>query len=232
LAPDGAVLALAGGADAEALLQAAADAFGGWRGTAAPMPAPRPRPRSRVHRGGHGEQTHVALIDTAVPPRAVGWTEQALAMTVLAGATAARLWTVVREERGLAYDVGSGIHVVAADAYRLTHAVTAPESASEAIDVLLHELTRSRDGLDAGELRRAQRLLRSSVVFESETSGGRAARLASDVVRFGYPRAVERIEAEIEGVTLAGVNAFLASRPPVEPTVVTVGPSPTGAWSA
>ncbi len=232
LAPEGAVLAVAGGADAEALLQAAAHAFGGWRGRAAPMPAPRPRPRSRVHRGGHGEQTHVALIDTAVPPRAAGWTAQALAMTALAGATAARLWTVVREERGLAYDVGSAIHVVAADAYRLTHAVTAPERASEAIDVLLHELTRSRDGLDAGELRRAQRLLRSSVVFESETSGGRAARLASDVVRFGYPRAVERIEAEIEGVTLAGVNAFLASRPPVAPTVVTTGPSPAGAWSA
>ena len=231
LAPEGAVLAVAGGDDAEALVRAAADAFGGWRGGAAPMPAPRPRPRSRVHRRGRGEQTHVALIDPAVPPRAAGWTEQALAMTALAGATAARLWTVVREERGLAYDVGSAIHVVDGDAYRLTHAVTAPERASEAIDVLLHELTRSRGGLDADELRRAQLLLRSSVVFESETSGGRAARLASDVVRFGYPRPVERIEAEIERVTLAAVNAFLASRPPVEPTVVTTGPSPTGAWS-
>jgi predicted Zn-dependent peptidase len=232
LAPDGAVLALAGGSDAEALLEAATAAFGHWQGSAAPTPAPRLRARARTHRGGHGEQTHVALIETAVPPRAAGWTEQALAMTALAGATAARLWTVVREERGLAYDVGSAIHLVAGDAYRLTHAVTAPERASEAIDLLLHELERSHGGLDAGELRRSQRLLRSSVVFESETSGGRAARLASDVVRFGYPRSVEQIEAEIEAVTLAGVNAFLASRPPVEATVVTTGPSPTGAWSA
>jgi len=232
LAPDRAVLGLAGGADAEALLEAAIAAFGGWQGRAAPPPAPRLRARARTHRSGRGEQTHVALIETAVPPRAVGWTEQALAMTALAGATAARLWTVVREERGLAYDVGSAIHVVDGDAFRLTHAVTAPEQASEAIDLLLHELERSREGLDAGELRRSQRLLRSSVVFESETSGGRATRLASDVVRFGFPRPVERIEAEIEGVTLAGANAFLASRPPVEATVVTTGASPTGAWSA
>ncbi len=232
LAPEGAVLALAGGADAEALLAAAAGAFGSWRGRAAPMPVPRPRAAARVHRGGHGEQTHVALIDTAVPPRAAGWTEQALAMTALAGATAARLWTVVREERGLAYDVGSAIHVVDGDAFRLTHAVTAPERASEAIDVLLQELERSRAGFDAGELHRAQLLLRSSVVFESETSGGRAARLASDVVRFGQPRTVERIEADIEGVTLAGINAFLDSRPPVAATVVTSGPSPAGRWSA
>ena len=230
VAPDGAVLALAGGADAEALIEAAAGAFGGWRGRVAPTPAPRLRACARAHRGGHGEQTHVALIETAVPPRAAGWTEQALAMTALAGATAARLWTVVREDRGLAYDVGSAIHVVADDAYRLTHAVTAPERAGEAIELLLHELDRSRGGLDAGELRRSQRLLRSSVVFDSETSGGRAARLASDVVRFGYPRAVERIEHEIEGVTLAGVNAFLASRPPIEAAVVTTGPSPAGAW--
>ncbi|MFO8150984.1 MAG: pitrilysin family protein [Trueperaceae bacterium] len=232
LAPEGAVLALAGGADAEALLAAAAGAFGSWRGRAAPMPVPRPRAAARVHRGGHGEQTHVALIETAVPPRAAGWTEQALAMTALAGATAARLWTVVREERGLAYDVGSAIHVVDGDAFRLTHAVTAPERASEAIDVLLQELERSRAGFDAGELHRAQLLLRSSVVFESETSGGRAARLASDVVRFGQPRTVERIEADIEGVTLAGINAFLDSRPPVAATVVTSGPSPAGRWSA
>jgi len=232
LAPECAVLALAGGADAAALLDAAAGAFAGWRGRAAPVPDPRPRPRTRVHRGGHGGQTHVALIETAVPPRAAGWTEQALAMTALAGATAGRLWTVVREERGLAYDVGSAVHVIDGDAFRLTHAVTAPERASEAIAVLLDELERSRGGLDAGELRRAQLLLRSSVVFESETSGGRAARLASDVVRFGHPRPVERIEAAIQGVTLAGVNAFLASRPPVAATVVTTGPSPTGAWAA
>jgi predicted Zn-dependent peptidase len=232
LAPGGAVLALAGGADAEALLAAAADAFGRWRGSAVTLPAPRPRPPTRVHRAGPGEQTHVALIDAAVPPRATGWTEQALAMTALAGATAARLWTVVREERGLAYDLGSAIHVVDGDAYRLTHAVTAPGQASEAIDVLLHELERSRDGLEAGELRRAQLLLRSAVVFESETTGGRAARLASDVVRFGRPRSIEQIEAEIDGVSLAGVNRFLASRPLVEATVVTTGPSPTGSWSA
>ncbi|MBW6456856.1 MAG: insulinase family protein [Trueperaceae bacterium] len=232
LAPEGAVLALAGGADAEALLEAAAGAFAGWRGHAAPVPTPRPRPRTRVHRGGHGGQTHVALLESAVPPRAAGWTEQALAMTALAGATAGRLWTVVREERGLAYDVGSAVHVIDGDAFRLTHAVTAPERASEAIAVLLQELERSRGGLAAGELRRAQLLLRSSVVFESETSGGRAARLASDVVRFGHPRSVARIEAAIDGVTLAGVNAFLASRPAVDPTVVTTGPSPTGAWSA
>lgn len=232
LVPDGAVLALAGGAEAEALVEIAAAAFEDWRGRAAPTPAPRPRPPGRVHRGGGGERTHVALVETAVPPRAPGWTAQAVAMTALAGATAARLWTVVREERGLAYDVGSAVHVAAGDAYRLTHAVTAPRRASEAIDLLLHELERTRDGLDAGEWRRARRSLRSSVVFEAETSGGRAARLASDVIRFGHPRSVERIEDEIEGVALADVNAFLAGRPRVQPSVVTTGPSPIGAWSA
>lgn len=232
MGPRGAVLALAGGTDAATLIEAGAAAFGGWRGDGQAPPAPRRRAPRRLHRGGHGEQTHVALVDTAVPPRAAGWTEQALAMAALAGATAARLWTVVREERGLAYDVGSAVHVVADDAYRLTHAVTAPRHASEAIDLLLAELDRSRVGLAAGEWRRAARLLRSGVVFEAETSGGRAARLASDVVRFGSARSIARIEAEIEAVTLDRVNAFLAARPAVEAAVVTTGPAPSGAWSA
>jgi len=230
--PAGAVLALAGGLDAATMLGLAAAAFGGWHGAAPDGVAPTLRPRRRVHRSGNGGQTQIALIDDAVRPGEEGWTEQAVAMTALSGATAARLWTVVREARGLAYEVGSGINVVAGDAYRLTHAATAPARASELIDVLHAELERCRDGLGADELRRAQRLLRAAVVFEAETSGGRAARLASDVVRFGRPRAVEEVEDAVAALTLARVNGFLAARPPFEATVVTAGPRPEGAWAA
>lgn len=230
--PGGAVLALAGGRDAAGLLALAADAFGAWRGVALDGVAPTLRPRRRVHRDGNGGQTQIALVDDAVPPGQAGWTEQAVAMTALSGATAARLWTVVRETRGLAYEVGSGIHVVAGDAYRLTYAATSPARASELIDVLHAELDRCRAGLEHDELVRAQRLLRTAVVFEGETSGGRAARLASDIVRFGRPRAVDEVEAAISGLDLAHVNGFLASRPPLEATVVTTGPRPEGAWAA
>jgi predicted Zn-dependent peptidase len=230
--PSHAVLALAGGLDAATMLALAADAFGGWHGSAPDVAAPTLRRGRRVHRSGNGGQTQIALIDAAVRPGEDGWTEQAVAMTALSGATAARLWTVVREARGLAYEVGSGVHVVAGDAYRLTHAATAPERASELIDVLHAELERWRDGLEVDELRRAQRLLRTAVVFEAETSGGRAARLASDVVRFGRPRAVEEVEGAVAAVTLASVNGFLASRPPLAATVVTTGPRPAGGWAA
>lgn len=226
LVPHGAVLALAGGCDPAALLDAASGAFAAWSGEAEPPPAPVLRSGHRLHVTGEGAQTQIAIIDDMVAPGAPGWTEQALAMAVLAGGMGSRLSSEVRERRGLAYAVSSSVQAIAGDAYRFTYAGTTPERAGETIEVLLSELDRLRGGVDADELERARAQLRSSLVLSSESSGARAGRLAADVHRFGRPRPLAEVLASLASTDLEAVNGFLAARPAPVTTVVTCGPLP------
>jgi predicted Zn-dependent peptidase len=226
LVPRGAVLALAGGGDPERLLALAGEAFGGWSGRAERLPVPVVRPGHRLHVAGDGAQTQIAVIDDAVAPGAAGWTEQALAMAVLAGGMGSRLSSEVRERRGLAYAVSSSVQALAGDAYRFTYAGTTPERAAETIEVLLDELERWRAGVDAAELERARSQLRSGLVLSSESSGARAGRAAADVHRFGRPRSVGEVLAALDAADLASVNDFLAARPAASATIVTSGPRP------
>jgi predicted Zn-dependent peptidase len=228
LGPRGAVLALAGGGTAEALVAAADAAFGDWSGPARVDPAPEVRAAHRVHVAGPGAQTQIGVIDAAVAPGAPGWVEQSLAMAVLSGAMGARLPTEVRERRGLVYTVASSVRYVRGDAYRFTYASTTAERAAETLDVVERELERWRGGIEADELERARTLLRSNLVMQAESSGGRAARLASDVHAFGRPRTLAEVEAALIATDLEAVNAHLAARPVVEPTIVTSGPVPHG----
>ena len=231
LGPAGAVLALAGGGDPDRLVEAAVRAFDGWVGATRPHPRPEVRPAHRTHVDGPGAQTQIGVTDDAVAPGADGWTEQALAMAVLSGAMGSRLPTEVRERRGLVYTVSSSVRIVRGDAYRFTYASTTPERAAETLEVVLGELDRWRSGVEADELERARTLLRSNLVMQAESTGGRASRLAADVEAFGRPRTLREVEAALATTDLAAVNAFLATRPALAPTVVTSGPVPR-AWEA
>ena len=226
LGPAGAVLALAGGGDADRLVDVARRAFEGWTGATRPRPTPDVRPAHRTHVDGPGAQTQIGVTDDAVAPGGAGWTEQALAMAILSGTMGARLPTEVRERRGLVYTVASSVRAVRGDAYRFTYASTTPERAAETIEVVLSELDRWRAGVDREELERARTLLRSNLVMQAESSGGRASRLAADVEAFGRPRPLREVEATLAETDLAAVNAFLAARPELEPTIVTSGPVP------
>lgn len=231
LGPEGAVLTLAGGGDVDGLLDAVRSSFEDWTGSTAPSPSPDVREAHRVHVDGPGAQTQIGVVDDAVAPGAEGWTEQALAMGALSGAMGSRLGTEVRERRGLVYTVASSVRYVRGDAYRFTYASTTPERAATTLDVVLGELDRLRSGIDAEELERARTLLRSSLVMQAESSGGRAGRLAADVHAFGRPRPLAEVEANLNRATLDDVNAFLAARSAPDPTVVTSGPVPH-VWEA
>lgn len=230
LGPEGAVLAIAGGGDPEAIVASCVAAFGAWQGGHRAVPQPVVRPPHRQHVAGAGTQTQIGLVDDAVAPGAAGWIEQALAMAALSGAMGSRLGTEVRERRGLVYTVASSVRTVRGDAYRFTYASTTAERAAETLEVVTSELGRWRAGLEATELERARTMLRANLVLQSESTGGRASRLVGDVHAFGRPRPLAEVEARLLAADLDTVNAFLASRPALSATVVTSGPVPRG-WA-
>lgn len=225
LGPRDAVLAVAGGiawTDLEGLL---ADGFGDWSGGHVPLPVPEPAGPSRHHVEADSAQVQIGVAYPAVGPDESGWYPQAIAMQALSGGFGSRLFSEVREKRGLVYSVGARIRTVRGHGYASAYAGTTPERAGETYRVLLAELDRLREGLEADEFERARAALGSQLVMQGEASGSRAQALAHDTFLRGRPRGLAEIRAALAAVDLESVNGHLAERPALLPTTVTVGPA-------
>ena len=76
---------------------------------------------------------------------------------VLSGGMGSRLFTEVREKRGLVYGVGCRYHALKGYAGLFTSAGTRPAVAKQTLDVTLGELRRLAEGVTEDEMTRAKR---------------------------------------------------------------------------
>ncbi len=224
LGPEGAVLAVAGAFDAETFTASLEDAFGSWSGAARALPEPRRRPPHEQRVEADSAQVQIAMATPLVGLGDPGWYPQQLALAVLDGNMGARLFSEVREKRGLVYSVSAATQVVREHAYLVARAGTTPERAAETIEVVAAEIRRLRDGVERDEFERAAVQLRASLVMSGEASGARASRLASDVLHLGRPRLLTEVDAALAALTLDEVNEHLAAAPEPDFTTVTLGP--------
>jgi predicted Zn-dependent peptidase len=105
---------------------------------------------------------------------------------------------------------------------------TTPERAQESLDVLrgeLERITTPAGKVTPEEFNRAKIGLKSSLVFSGESTAARAGTLGADVRRLGKPRSLEEAAAEVEGVTLEQLNAYLSKRELGKMTIQTLGPA-------
>ncbi|MHC5024979.1 MAG: hypothetical protein ACYTGG_13930, partial [Planctomycetota bacterium] len=79
---------------------------------------------------------------------------------------------------------------------------------------------------DAEEFARATVGLKSRLVMQGESTPARASMLATDHFRLGRARSLDDITRAIDAVTLAELNAYLATRAPGPMTIATIGPEP------
>ncbi len=222
--PLGASLAVVGPTDAERALAAAEAAFGDWVGEALPAVPLHFQAGLSRHIEADSAQTHMALVQRGPDPRGPHWLAWQLALVALSGGSASRLFHAVREERGLAYSVGAVPQVLGGQGFLHAYAGTTPERAAETLAVLRAELTRLRLGLSAAEFERAREGLLGAVVFGAESARARAGALNRDLALLGHTRAPTDLRADVEALTLEGVNAFLVDFDPGEPSQVTLGP--------
>ncbi len=226
LGPAGAVLAVAGGVEPEALFGLLQETFGVWQGSCRDLPEPRRREPHTATVEADTAQVQIGLATPVIGLGEPGWYEQQLALAVLDGNMGARLFREVRERRGLVYGVSAGTRVVRGHAYLAARAATTPERADETLQVVAHEIRRLREGVEGDEFERASVQLRASLVMSGESSGARASRLAGDVLHLGRPRLLEEVDSALSGLTLEEVNAHLASSPEPSFTTLTLGPAP------
>jgi len=119
--------------------------------------------------------------------------------TILGGSMSSRLFQNVREKRGLAYAVFSGL-----SAYRDTGSMTiyagcANDAVGELIDVVITELRKVKDEpLDAAELRRAKDHLKGSLMLNLESTSSRMSHIARQEIyfdrQFGLDETLEGVE--------------------------------------
>jgi predicted Zn-dependent peptidase len=119
--------------------------------------------------------------------------------TVLGGSMSSRLFQNVREKRGLAYAVFSGL-----SAYRDTGSMTiyagcANDAVGELIDVVIGELRRMKEEpLPDAELRRAKDHLKGSLMLNLESTSSRMSHIARQEIyfdrQFGLDETLEGVE--------------------------------------
>ena len=183
-----------------------------------------PRGGRYMHLHNDGAQVHIGLMTETVPPSHEDYYEARVAISVLSGGMSARLFTEVREKRGLCYAIGARYHGLKEAAGITCYAGTTPEKAQETLDCIIGEFNRLGDGISTEEIARAKVGLKSALILQSESSSSRAGSAGSDYYILGRVRSLDEIKDNIEQTTVDSVLGFLARNKFKDFTVVTIGP--------
>jgi predicted Zn-dependent peptidase len=224
--PRGTILSVAGNVEWEPLRDQVGQLLGDWKGTEVPALSLGTRGNNRAHLAKDTTQTQIALAYASVPIGDADYYAAMGAVNVLSGGMSARLFTEVREKRGLCYAVWASYQTLKDRASVLCYAGTTNERAQETLQVLLGELRRLQEGIEAEEVERVQAGLKSSLIMQEESTSARAGTLASDWYYLGRVRSFDEIQAAINALTPDQIVRHLRRCPPRDFTIVTLGPKP------
>lgn len=221
-----AILAVAGNIDFERLREEVEAHFSDW-GSGEQDVVELVAPPGRVHHQVHdSEQTHIGIAYPSIPETHEDYYTVRLATEALSGGMSGRLFTEIREKRGLVYNVWAGYTSLKGYGSILGYAGTSNERAQATLDTFLQELQRLSEGITADELDRARIGLKAATIMQGESTSARSASIAHDYFIRGRIRTLDEIKAAIDAVGLDQVNAYLKRNRPEEFTIVTVGPKP------
>jgi predicted Zn-dependent peptidase len=145
------------------------------------------------------EQSHVCLGTAGYRQDHVDRYSSYVMNTILGGSMSSRLFQNVREKRGLAYAVFSGLSAYRDAGSMTIYAGCANNAVGELIDVVIAELRRMKEELlPAEELQRAKDHLKGSLMLNLESTSSRMSHLARQEIyfdrQFGLDETLEGVE--------------------------------------
>lgn len=221
--PQEAILSIAGNIDWPQLRDHVGKLFGQWEPNTLPPIETVPSAGPRCHIPSESNQTHIGIGYASVPYSHADYYQARGAVGVLSDGMSSRLFTEVREKRGLVYTVYASCHSLKHAGSVLCYAGTTSERAQETLDVMLAELRRLSDGIEADELARLKARIKSSLIFQQESSPARAGSMAADWHHLGRVKTLDEVSAIIDALSVASINDYLHKHPPGEFTIVTLG---------
>ena len=222
----GSALAFAGSFDWPRLRELVSQRLDQWSGSLEPCKPEGTAQRGYLHLQADTTQVHIATAYDAVPDPSEDSLLQRAATAVLSGGMSGRLFTEVREKRGLCYAVYATYAGQKDRGAVFSYAGTTVPRAQDTLEVLLSELRRLSDGIEHDEFDRAKVGMKSRLVMQGESTSARAGALATDQYILGRPRSLGELADRVDRITFDQVNAFIQNHRPGPMTVVTIGPEP------
>lgn len=221
--PRGAILGIAGKIDWPQTIELVEKLFGDWKAVpSAPLVETQPS-RGYEHLAMPSTQTHIALAFDSAPYRDPAYYQLRGAIGVLSDGTSSRLFSEVREKRGLCYAVFANCVSLQDRGAVQCYAGTSTERAQETLDVLIAEIKRLHEGVTSEELRRLKAKMKTSLILQQESSASRAASLVADWYYLGRLQPMQELAAILDGLTSQSINTYLGEHPPGKFTIVTLG---------
>jgi predicted Zn-dependent peptidase len=222
--PNGTILGVAGRFEWQRVKALVGELLGDWQPAALPEVGVGAIGPKYAHLPYESSQTQIGIAWESVPYRHPDYFQAWGAIGVLSGGMSARLFTEVRERRGLCYRIDASYHTLRDRGAVFCYAGTSAERAQETLDVTHGELLRLGRGIEEFELGRVKARVKSALVMQQESSFSRSSSLARDWYHLGRARTLDEIGDLIDGLTCASINAYLAENAPGDFTVVTLGP--------
>lgn len=224
--PNGTILSVAGNVDWPALVAQVERLFGGWEPGDPATVSPKPHTPASEHLPKETQQTQIAAAFPSVPMASPEYFAARGAVGVLSGGMSSRLFTEVREKRGLCYSVSASHEALKDRGAVVCYSGTRAERAQETLDVMMGELRKLRDGVEADEIDRMRAGLKTALIMQQESTSARAGAIARDWFHLGRVRSFDELQRAIDGLTPRAVLDYVDAHPFRDPTVVTLGPAP------
>jgi predicted Zn-dependent peptidase len=210
--PKNMLIAIGGAFEPKEVVAEINSLLGDWQPATTPTfeKAPAPQTKARYYIEDRAvEQGHLCLalpgLSRLDPERyALG-----VLNTILGDGMSSRLFLKIREDKGLAYAVDSGLSFLQDTGLMVIYAGVDSQRAPETLQVILEELERLRnETVPAKELHKAKEYLKGRLVLGLEDSYSRAAWVAYQALFMDTIKSPEAVLAAYDAVTAADVQAM------------------------
>ena len=210
--PRNLVISAVGNLEHERVRDLVIEKFGGLTAVGEPFTeqAPTVVPKILI-RNKELEQSHVCLGASSYPQNHDDRYSSYVLNTLLGGSMSSRLFQNVREKRGLAYAVFSGLSAYRDAGSFTIYAGCANEAVGEVIDLVVDELRGIKQAaVPQAELQRAKDHLKGSLMLSLENTASRMSHLARQEIYFDRQFGLDETLQGIERVTSADVQRVAA----------------------
>ena len=224
--PNDAILGVAGNFDWEPLVEQVEKLFADWQAVDSTGVVESEPASGDAHEHYDSNQCHLGIAFPSVPYRDPDYLRAWAAVGVLSGGMSSRLFTEVREKRGLCYTVSASLQTQRDRARVLCYAGTTAERAQETLDVTYAEVVKLGKGVHANELQRLKARIKSGLIMQQESTSARSGSIARDWFHLERIRSLEEVGELVDALSSESINDYLEAHPPSDFTFGTLGPAP------
>jgi len=210
--PQNILIALGGAVEPDQVEAEVTSLLGDWQPRAVPTfeTAPPPQTKARWHVEDRSiEQGHLSLALPTLPRSHPDRYALNVLNAVLGDGMSSRLFLKLREEKGLAYAVDSGLNLLRDTGSMVIYAGVDPDRAPEAVQAILDELDRLCDEpVPEKELCKTKEYVKGRLVLGLEDSYSQAAWVAYQALFLDTIKTPEEVLRAYDAVTAADVQTL------------------------